>query len=66
MTHPYLHFPAPPWEQNLEQVWSPIVAGASRQGLGLSLHSGSKGARAHTHARVYMYMGNLCESMYKG
>lgn len=33
---PHRHLPAPPWEQRLEQVWSPDLARASRQGLSLS------------------------------
>lgn len=39
---PHLYLPAPPWEQNLEQVWSPIPVGVW-QGLGLYIHSGSRG-----------------------
>lgn len=61
-----LHLPAPPWEQNLEQVWSPNLVGASRQGLGLSLHSGSRGLCVCARKCTGMYMGNLCASMYKG
>lgn len=41
-TPPHLHLPALPWEQDLEQVWSPGLVAASRQGLGLSLCSGSR------------------------
>lgn len=78
-TPPHLHLPALPWEQDLEQVWSPGLVAASRQGLGLSLCSGSRVlcvcvcvvcACVHAHVwacvRACMYMGNLCASMYKG
>lgn len=62
---PHLHLPAPPWEQNLEQVWSPIPVGVW-QGLGFYIHSGSRGLCVCVRVCTCMYMGNLCASMYKG
>lgn len=58
--------PAPPWEQNLEQVWFPILVGASRRGLRLSLHSGSRVLCVCMCVRACMYTGSLCARMYKG
>lgn len=67
LPHSRLH--APPWKQNLKQVWSPILAGASRQGLGLSPYSGLEScvcACVCVRVCACMYTGNLCASMYKG
>lgn len=38
---PHPHLPAPPWERGPNGYGPPGLVGASRQGLGLSLHSGS-------------------------
>lgn len=64
---PHLHLPAQPWEQNLEQVWSPILVGTSRQGWAWA---STLAPEPHRCARVCvcacMYTGNLCACMYRG
>lgn len=50
---PHLHLPAQPWEQNLEQVWSPILVGTSRQGWAWA---STLAPEPHTCARVCVCM----------
>lgn len=50
---PHLHLPAQPWEQNLEQVWSPILVGTSRQGWAWA---STLAPEPHTCARVCVYV----------
>lgn len=63
---PHSHLPAPPWEQNPEQVWSPILVGASRQGLGLSLHSGSRVLCVRARVCMYVHGEPVCKYVQGG